>query len=190
VELSRVNLDDHNIAAQRPRVSLHLYPRFTHSRILTSSDPYTMPEQDQAPLPPFSIPPGAPKLAHAQLPAPGLPPVTSVFPPPVAASFTHAMHTSASHANPIHPAFGFAQMPNNVLVGQIAQFTATHGYAPVLVWVPTQFGPLLTLAPHNFIPVVAANNLPIVPAAVQPQPAQIWYSTPPPTPIGGPVGSR
>jgi hypothetical protein len=81
-------------------------------------------------------------------------------------------------------------MPNNVLVGQIAQFTATHGYAPVLVWVPTQFGPLLTLAPHNFIPVVAANNLPIVPAAVQPQPAQIWYSTPPPTPIGGPVGSR
>jgi hypothetical protein len=146
--------------------------------------------QDQAPLPPFSTPPGAPKLAHAQLPAPGPPAVADVFVSAVAPSMHQGVPTSAANGNPVNPAFGFAQMPNNVLVGQIAHFTATHSYAPVLVWVPTQFGPLLTLAPHNFLPVVTANHLPTIPAAVQPQPAQIWYSTPPPTPIGGPVGSR
>jgi len=149
-----------------------------------------MSDQDQAPLPPFSTPPGAPKLAHAQLPSSGPLPVTAVFVPAVAPSMAHAVSASAANANPVHPAFGFAQMPNNILVGQIAQFTATHGYAPLLVWVPTQFGPLLTLAPHNFLPVVAANHLPTISAAVPPQPAQTWYSTPPPTPIGGPVGSR
>jgi hypothetical protein len=73
-------------------------------------------------------------------------------PPTVMPSITHAVSASGVHAAPVHPAFGFAQMPNSILSGQITHFTATHGYAPLLVWVPTQFGPLLTLAQPTTVP--------------------------------------
>lgn len=136
---------------------------------------------NQDPLPPFSEPPKAPRLAHATLPpmsGPGA--STSSLPPPP--PYAPAPAAAPAPAPPPAPAYGLSAPPPPIMQIIHGNPSLPHGLPYLVVQtVPTVYG-------FAHIHHVIFPPLPLPPPPPPPVQFNRWYPTPPPSPPTGMVG--